>query len=253
MNSELGTSTGTTRSGGGNTSSSGDSSVVSTLSSPIVVTAPPVKEAGSEEKDKATETAIKLLAAVDSIAAQPATGGYDQIDWKTKRAAMPLTAQSSSSTSTKSLTLMESIISPSPFTGSRTRKGGFMLAGLTPFIRLSARQGGEVIGAGRVPVLSSTASSTRAGGSRSSRRLKEEGLMIGEEGVKNRKHDPATRQLTTSDANKNVASMTLNAPQQALLLEHRQLLEDDWEAYDLGRSGGTCKVECTQLDVQNEV
>uniref|UniRef100_A0A0G4IG55 Uncharacterized protein n=1 Tax=Chromera velia CCMP2878 TaxID=1169474 RepID=A0A0G4IG55_9ALVE len=221
---------------------------------------------------------------VKSTASRPTTGSYKQstAEWKTKRASLPADAQSASSTAAKSLTLMESIVSPSPFAGSRSREGGFVLAGLTPFIRLAARQGGQVIGAGRVPSIS-TAGSSRAAGTRSSRLEREAGddlemeSVAGEETIMEmervadeetimemeRVADEETiindfRRLTSNEdedsgRTKNIVSMTLTAPEAALLLEHRALLEADWEAYNLGRRGGSWAVECTQLDVQNEV
>uniref|UniRef100_A0A0G4HK22 EGF-like domain-containing protein n=1 Tax=Chromera velia CCMP2878 TaxID=1169474 RepID=A0A0G4HK22_9ALVE len=311
MDSELssGSSGGGSVSSGDTGSTEGGSAggAVSTLESPTVVTAPPVKEAGSEQKEKATETALKLLTAVDNIAdnlaeavevgkqtfiktetlsiaikssppdatsmeaqsdktsvalqladastiaSRTPTGSYRLTVWKTQRISLPNDAQSSS-TAAKSLTLMESIVSPSPFAGSRTQEGGFVLAGLTPFVRLAARQGGEVIGAGRVPTISSTGG-TRAGGSRSSRRLVgETGDGMSDESQKETVDGESRRLNAEGDTSgKNIATMTLSAPQQALLLEHRQLIENDWDAYGLGRQGGNWEVECTQLDVQNEV
>eukprot|EP00820_Chromera_velia_P012359 Cvel_23213.t1-p1 / transcript=Cvel_23213.t1 / gene=Cvel_23213 / organism=Chromera_velia_CCMP2878 / gene_product=Fibrillin-1, putative / transcript_product=Fibrillin-1, putative / location=Cvel_scaffold2367:813-9132(-) / protein_length=1779 / sequence_SO=supercontig / SO=protein_coding / is_pseudo=false len=319
MDSELSSATGSSSSSSSASSSSSSDSTSTLDGAVVVVSAPPVTEPTKEEKDKATETAIKLLTAVDNIADNLAdavpigkptiiktptlsiaiqssppedttmeaqsertsvslklgdtdaiastatTGAYEGHEsWKAQRQSLPSTARSSSN-APKSLTLMESVVSPSPFAGERTRENGFVLAGLTPFIRLAARQGGEVIGAARVAVISSSSSSSRAAGGRSGRRLEdaEEGVRgeEGEAGITESGHKENGRETeevrrkmseSTTTGGSNVATVVISSPEVNNILEHRELIESDWEAYGLGRQGGTWEVNCAQLDVQNE-
>uniref|UniRef100_A0A0G4I4H5 EGF-like domain-containing protein n=1 Tax=Chromera velia CCMP2878 TaxID=1169474 RepID=A0A0G4I4H5_9ALVE len=295
--------------GGGGGAGGGASSSAKLGAGMVVVSAPPVSEPSTEDKNRATDTAIKLLTAVDDVAdnlaaAVPvgktvivktetlsiavktsppgatemvtksdtaeiavqladAPAARDPVDsyrgqlWKVQRISLPSSTKRASSNEPKSLTLMESVVSPAPFAGSRTREGGFVLEGLTPYVRMAARQGGELIGAGRVPRLSASTSSSRAGASRSSRRLSDsESSQTSEDEEDTAEEDESQateRELQDASVEtSNIATVTLTAPQMQLLLEQRSLIESDWEAYRLGRSGGVWEVECTQLDVQNE-
>uniref|UniRef100_A0A0G4HCI3 Uncharacterized protein n=1 Tax=Chromera velia CCMP2878 TaxID=1169474 RepID=A0A0G4HCI3_9ALVE len=204
---------------------------------------------------KSETASIELeLADTNIIASIPQTGSYEDIT-RTIRQSMPSTARSDNSDKARSLTLMESVSNPAPFAGARTRENGFVTNGLSPFVRMAARQGGEVIGGSRTPMLSSGGSSSRAAGGRSSRRLdssSSSSFSSPLDGVEKGEEISQRGLAEVTSIGKNVARVELSSPEQQNLLTQRDLIEAEWSAYRLGRTGGTWKVGCAQLDVQNE-
>uniref|UniRef100_A0A0G4HIP2 Transmembrane protein n=1 Tax=Chromera velia CCMP2878 TaxID=1169474 RepID=A0A0G4HIP2_9ALVE len=225
----------------------GETTIIKTETLSIAVqSSPPDATSIATKSDSAS--IVLQLADAEAIAAIPQRGDYEE-KGRTIRQSMPANARrSDKSDQAKSLTLMESVSNPAPFAGARTRENGFVTAGLTPFIRMAARQGGEVIGGIRTSLISSGGTGTsRSSGGRSARRLE-----IAEDQAETLKELSLSRELSQLASSKNVAQVALSAPEQENLIQQRELVESDWDRYKLGREGGIWEVECAQLDVQNE-
>uniref|UniRef100_A0A0G4F227 Uncharacterized protein n=1 Tax=Chromera velia CCMP2878 TaxID=1169474 RepID=A0A0G4F227_9ALVE len=136
----------------------------------------------------------------------------------------------SSESGARSVMLVESASSPSPAAGVRTRESGFVMDALSRYVRIVARQNGNVIGSGRVPLnaLSSVSSLNRATGGRSS-----------------------SRRLQQSDFDAGSARLQLPWPDETAQLLAIRAIEIS-QGDSLGLSGGEWVKECAQLDVQNE-
>eukprot|EP00820_Chromera_velia_P023586 Cvel_8795.t1-p1 / transcript=Cvel_8795.t1 / gene=Cvel_8795 / organism=Chromera_velia_CCMP2878 / gene_product=Fibrillin-1, putative / transcript_product=Fibrillin-1, putative / location=Cvel_scaffold492:67487-84038(+) / protein_length=1954 / sequence_SO=supercontig / SO=protein_coding / is_pseudo=false len=191
---------------------------------------------------------LDLNRAASNSASGPNVRRYVDGVWRVHRMSMPQDARPKSSTEPRAMSLTETMISPSPFAGSRTREGGFVLAGLTPFILMSARQGNRVIGGGRVRVISLQPKTPRSEGGRSSR-------LLTSELRENEETEEGLRVLqgeATEASPLATVQMTAGSEMGRQVLEQRELIEANWEGYNLGRAGGTWEIECAQLDVQNE-
>uniref|UniRef100_A0A0G4I2G1 EGF-like domain-containing protein n=1 Tax=Chromera velia CCMP2878 TaxID=1169474 RepID=A0A0G4I2G1_9ALVE len=235
----------------------GETTIIKTETLSIAVQSSP-PDATSVGAKSDTASIVLQLADAEAIAAIPQRGDYEETG-RTIRQSMPANARrSDKSDQAKSLTLMESVSNPAPFAGARTRENGFVTAGLIPFIRMAARQGGEVIGGIRTSLISATGGSgtSRSSGGRSGRRLDEteEGeRRAADSSVETLKENSLSRKLADAiSSSKNIAQVELSALDQENLIKQRELVESDWDRYKLGRVGGIWEVECTQLDVQNE-
>uniref|UniRef100_A0A0G4F086 Sushi, von Willebrand factor type A, EGF and pentraxin domain-containing protein 1 n=1 Tax=Chromera velia CCMP2878 TaxID=1169474 RepID=A0A0G4F086_9ALVE len=244
----------------------GEVTVIKTETLSIAVQSSPPDATTVEAKSETASIQLEL-ADTTTIASLPQTGAYEGIV-RTIRQSLPSNARSDKSDKARRLTLMESVSNPAPFAGARTRENGFVTAGLSPFIRMAARQGGEVIGGSRTALMSSGTSSARAAGGRSSRRLADDAsdstansfASVDTQGAERedtektfeKETSEGVRELAEVSFGKNIATVELSSPEQNNLVAQRELIEREWDVYRLGRTGGVWVVECAQLDVQNE-
>eukprot|EP00820_Chromera_velia_P017341 Cvel_26656.t1-p1 / transcript=Cvel_26656.t1 / gene=Cvel_26656 / organism=Chromera_velia_CCMP2878 / gene_product=Fibrillin-1, putative / transcript_product=Fibrillin-1, putative / location=Cvel_scaffold3207:10548-18500(-) / protein_length=720 / sequence_SO=supercontig / SO=protein_coding / is_pseudo=false len=140
--------------------------------------------------------------------------------------------------SKRSIIFMKSLRSPMPSMGDRTREGGFVMSGISKYSRIVARQNGEVIGAGRIPLAPPTSSSRSTGARFTFRLLSEEG-------------GGAESQPPFATA-AGVLRLWTKFPSESLRLLMIRDLEEQYGS-ELGRQGGEWILECTQMDVQNEI
>uniref|UniRef100_A0A0G4HMP8 Sushi domain-containing protein n=1 Tax=Chromera velia CCMP2878 TaxID=1169474 RepID=A0A0G4HMP8_9ALVE len=300
----------------------------STLQSLNVVMAPPATKPPLADRVRASDTALKILQAVDSIAdnlavalpvgetsivrpagatisiavkvsppdatvmeiqsdsasvrlqvadqarleAIPTTGEYYSVGEfyqgsnQAIRQSLKPDARRPDSGGARTLSVMESISSPAPYAGVRTRESGFVLSGFSPFIRMTAKQNNNLMGGIRTRLVNPSDSGRVGTDTRSNRRLHSERTQIDEEGqagevseswdsqFESESLSQEDRKLTTTDEdrNQNIVRIQLSEPEKEKLLKQRSLVENDWTTYGLGGAGGGWEVECSQLDVQNE-
>uniref|UniRef100_A0A0G4HNS4 Uncharacterized protein n=1 Tax=Chromera velia CCMP2878 TaxID=1169474 RepID=A0A0G4HNS4_9ALVE len=186
------------------------------------------------------------------------TGTPSVTGWGSTVGALGPDAASSSGKGIKSILLVETDQTPIDIP-DRTREGGFVMNGLSRCVRIVARQGGEVIGASRLPL--SSLSSRSVGGRTSRRRLekssKEEENDVDENmpstdgnisASGRRLEDTANVEVTGS----NVARLILPWPLFSRQLFRIKELESEHRA-EIGKEGGEWIQVCAQLDVQNEL
>uniref|UniRef100_A0A0G4IDX0 EGF-like domain-containing protein n=1 Tax=Chromera velia CCMP2878 TaxID=1169474 RepID=A0A0G4IDX0_9ALVE len=167
-------------------------------------------------------------------------------------------ASPSSGKGTKSISIVETDATPIRIP-DRTREGGFVMNNrLSRYVRIVARQNGQVIGASRLPLSSS---SSRTAGGRSSRRMSDVGEETEEEKdtgeEESQEGDTETRALqdTATDvemSGSNVARLVMPWPLYSKQLVRMKELEQLYRE-QIGQEGGEWAQVCAQLDVQNEL
>uniref|UniRef100_A0A0G4I1I8 EGF-like domain-containing protein n=1 Tax=Chromera velia CCMP2878 TaxID=1169474 RepID=A0A0G4I1I8_9ALVE len=158
----------------------------------------------------------------------------------------------------RSLSLMSTKDNPHPFAAGRTREGGFLLEGVTTFVRVQARQRREVIGSGRVPLVSLSSfglPSSRAEGGRSGgrrRRQLQDAEKESEYATEVQQGGWQGLDIPEDLLGKGAGALRIRAKgfDTSEALRQRGVWESSWEELDLGLRGGEWIWECAQLDVQ---
>eukprot|EP00820_Chromera_velia_P020142 Cvel_28832.t1-p1 / transcript=Cvel_28832.t1 / gene=Cvel_28832 / organism=Chromera_velia_CCMP2878 / gene_product=hypothetical protein / transcript_product=hypothetical protein / location=Cvel_scaffold3846:7011-13389(+) / protein_length=1500 / sequence_SO=supercontig / SO=protein_coding / is_pseudo=false len=166
----------------------------------------------------------------DPLGEQGGVGGYVN-PWPEVRGAIPVVNRLSAPP--RYILLLQSLVSPVPFAGERTREGGFVMGRMVgEFFRLASRESSRVVSQSRVPLFQPDRLGVQ--GERSTRRRRL-GVSADEAG------GSAGLMTLTVEYPKETAQTSLI---ESLELEFPQVV---------ALKGGEWIRECAQLDVQNEI